>query len=296
MIKRLFWIICLVGFSLNINGQSMTLPNTNIYQFTFTNTDGNYSLRYPKFLTGFNKDGYNNQPHFASDFNLYIASDYSDNGSVEIVHLNLFEKEFYKLSDTKEMEFSPTTVNQNVISTVRVEADEKTQTLTLYKADMSSPAKRILPRLGNVGYHCWLNEKEVALFLVDEINTLAIANIYDESKKEVASYVGRTLKKTKDGNLLFIDKSLGSKWFIKSLNVNNYSAKVIAETLPNVEDFELLNDGTIICGKGSNLYFHKPGKSVGWTVIKNLEEYGISNISRIAVRKNKLVLVNTETE
>ncbi len=268
------------------------LPNCNLYQFTITEKATGYNVLYPKFLTVFNKDGYNNQPSFISDFDVYLTSDYGDNGSTEVLQLNLFENKLTRITSTKQSEYSPTVANKNYFSTVRVENDGTTQTLTLYPNNMDSSPRRLLPDTDNVGYHSWISDSKVALFLVDEENghTLAIGDVLNGSVKKVISNVGRTLKFDNDHKLFFIHKSI-DKWFIKEYNTETRKVRTIVETIAGVEDFELMRNGTFICGKGSKLYFFNSA-TAGWTVITDLEDYGIDSISRIAIRKNKLILVN----
>lgn len=268
------------------------LPNCNLYQFTITEKASGYSVLYPKFLTAFNKNGYNNQPSFISDFDLYLTSNYGDNGSTEVIKLNLFENKLTRVTSTKQYEYSPTAANKNYFSTVRVENDKKTQTLTLYPNNMDSSPRRFLPELDNVGYHTWISDSEVALFLVDESqdHVLAIGNVYDDSVSQIVSGIGRTLKFDGGHKLFFIHKSV-DKWFIKEYNTETRKIRTVIETIESVEDFELLRNGTFICGKGSKLYFYNKG-TAGWTVITDLKDYGIESISRIAIRKNKLILVN----
>lgn len=291
--KKIISILSLVFLFAYANKYTaQDLPTCNLYQFTITEKATGYSVLYPKFLTGFNKDGYNNQPSFIGDFDLYLTSDYGDNGSTEVIQLNLFENKLTRITSTKQSEYSPTAANKNYFSTVRVELDGTTQSLTLYPKNMDSSPRRFLPEVDNVGYHEWISDSEVALFLVDESqgNVLAIGDVYEDTMRQIVSNIGRTLKFDNDHKLFFIHKSV-DRWFIKEYNTETKKIRTIIETLEGVEDFELLRNGTFICGKGSKLYFYNKG-TAGWTVITDLEDYGIDSISRIAIRKNKLILVN----
>ena len=270
------------------------LPTCNLYMFTITEKETGYNIRYPKFLTVFNKNGYNNQPSFISDFDLYLTSDYGDNGSTEVVHLNLFEKKLTRITSTTQSEYSPTQVNKNYFSTVRVENDGKTQSLILYPKNMDSSPKRFLPEVDNVGYHTWISDNEVALFLVDESqgHVLAMANVFEDNVNQIVSNIGRTLKFDGGHKLFFVQKAV-DKWFIKELNVETRKVRTVVECLEGVEDFELIKGGTFICGKGAKLYYYNRG-TADWTEMTDLKDYGINSISRIAVRKNKLVLVDNQ--
>jgi hypothetical protein len=49
------------------------LPTTNVYLFSIQRTGDNFTFYNPRFLTGFNKYGYNNQPHFVSNNEIYLT-------------------------------------------------------------------------------------------------------------------------------------------------------------------------------------------------------------------------------
>ena len=54
-------------------------------------------------------------------------------------------------------------------------------------------------------------------------------------------------------------------------------------TLPEAEDMCWLPDGTILMGKDDILYTFKKGKDVDWNEVASLEEFGIKNITRLAI-------------
>lgn len=274
---------------------SQDLPTCNLYMFTITSSDDGYSIRYPKFLSAFNKDGYNNQPSFLSDFTLYCTTNSSTNGSTEVVSLDLFEKKLTRITNTIESEYSPTSANKNFFSTVRVAEDGVTQNLVLYPKSMKGTPKMLFPDIGNVGYHEWISEEEIALFLVEENgeHILAIGNAFENNVNKIISNIGRTLKYNDKGQLYFIHKSVDA-WFIKTLNPETSKIITICETMKGVEDFELMKDGTLIAGKDSKLFYNSPNNRDQWTNLIDLSDYGISNITRIALRKNKLVLVDNQ--
>jgi len=78
---------------------------------------------------------------------------------------------------------------------------------------------------------------------------------------------------------------------IKSLNKKTSS---LVETVPGVEDFEVMPDGSIIMAKGSKLYRWKNRDSNEWKEIADFGVYNLFNITRLALRNGKLALVNKE--
>jgi hypothetical protein len=70
-------------------------------------------------------------------------------------------------------------------------------------------------------------------------------------------------------------------------------SQYITTAMVGEEDFEVMPDGQLICGKGPILYTFDPIKKDGWKKYIDLSKYKIQNISRIAAYKNQLALVVT---
>jgi len=47
-------------------------------------------------------------------------------------------------------------------------------------------------------------------------------------------------------------------------------------------------------GSGTMLYKYLPGMDADWTLVKDMSEYGVKNITRIVSQKNSLVVVDSE--
>ncbi len=251
-------------------------------------------MRDPVYLSGFNPDGYNNQPAFINPRELYITTDLYDRNFTDFVRLDIQNEEYYRVTATDSIsEYSPTPkAIKSYFSAVRVEKDGKTQSLWLYPENHQTYGKRVLSDLGNIGYHCWLSEEEVALFLVDEPMQLAIGNIKEDKTQVVLENIGRCFRQNSDGNLVFVHKSDPETSYIKSYDVETNKVTSIIKTLPGSEDFELLNDGTFIMGSKSKLFKLNPARENDWIEVIDLAEFDILNITRLAFSRNRLVLVD----
>jgi len=239
------------------------LPTTDLYMISMTNNGQKISVTDPLYLSGFNPDGYNNQPYFINPNQLYITSDLYDKTFTDVVKLDLRRQEYYRVTATDSIsEYSPTPrAIRGFFSTVRVEKDMSTQSLWLYPKDHQSYGHRVLTDIGTVGYHCWISEEEVALFLVGTPMTLAIGNISDNTTN-------------------------------KAYDPESGQVSIVTRTRPDSEDFELLKDGNIIMGEGSKLYIIDPSTDEYWSELTDLAEFGITNISRLAESRNQLVIVD----
>lgn len=273
------------------NGQ---LPSTDLYMLTILNNGEKITMRDPVYLSGFNPDGYNNQPAFINPRELYITTDLYDRNFTDFVRLDIQNEEYYRVTATDSIsEYSPTPkAIKSYFSAVRVEKDGKTQSLWLYPENHQTYGKRVLSDLGNIGYHCWLSEEEVALFLVDEPMQLAIGNIKEDKTQVVLENIGRCFRQNSDGNLVFVHKSDPETSYIKSYDVETNKVTSIIKTLPGSEDFELLNDGTFIMGSKSKLFKLNPARENDWIEVIDLAEFDILNITRLAFSRNRLVLVD----
>jgi len=273
------------------------LPINEIYMLEYEIENGEVSIINPTLLTGFNKSGYNNQPHFFGPDNLYITSNHYERTHTDFIRLDLENEIYYRITATDSIsEFSPTSnAPDGFFSAVRIEADQSTQSLWLYPDSHEGSGHRVLYNLNNVGYHCWLSSEEVALFLVTDPITLHIGNINTGQVTKLMENIGRCLKVNEDGELLFVHKLRPDLWYIKSYDLENKFARIICQTRPGSEDFDILEDGSLIMAEGSRLFRLHPDESKNWESIADLSELGISEISRIETSRDKIAIVNTKS-
>jgi Fe-S cluster biosynthesis and repair protein YggX len=285
----LFFIFC-------VGGVSAQLPNTELYMFTLLNNGEKISLKDPVYLSGFNPDGYNNQPYFINPGEIYITSNFYDKDFTDFMKLDIQNEEYYRITATDSIsEYSPTPrALSGYFSAVRVEKDGATQSFWLYPNDHSNAGKRIFDNISNIGYHCWLSEKEIAMFLVSTPMKLAIGNLETGAVQPILDDIGRCFQQNADGDLLFVHKVSPELWYIKSYNVEDKTATIVTQTRPDSEDFALLSDGTIIMAEGSKIYSIKPERDAYWIELIDVADLDITDISRIAVSRNRLILVNTK--
>jgi hypothetical protein len=275
------------------------LPNTNVYCLDMEKFGEQIEFKNARFLTGFNSKGYNNQPQWVNNNELYIAVQTPfDTNQTELYSLSLLSNTLAQVTATHESEYSPTLMpDRRNISCIRVDATQQgTQRLWTYPMDRSSSGRDLLPLHQDIGYHTWISDKKLALFIVNGANNyLKIVNVDDQSSIQLSGGIGRSMSKLNDGKLVFVQKATPQTWYIKSMDLSSYSSDIIIETLPGSEDFVLLSDGTFLMGSGSKLYSYKLGNpEKQWFEIADLSKYGILNIKRLAVSResDKIAIVN----
>ena len=275
------------------------LPNTNIYHFKMEQVnDSLFNFKDPQFLTNFNPKGYNNQPHFVSNNELYISvEDIRDTSRTNIISLDLKNNVKTLVTNSEDREYSPTLLPEKYyFSCVRQEDDGfETQRLWVFPIDRSTDGKVILKDQEKIGYHCWLTNEMVALFIVGTPHYLAIASTTDNTVMKLSSNIGRSLQKLPNGNLAFIHKATETNWTIKELDVSTLRSKTIVSTRPNSEDFVVLKNGTILMSQGHRIFKYQLGRDTKWLEIGDFSKLGINNINRMAVSPdgNNIALVNS---
>jgi hypothetical protein len=261
------------------------------------NADSSWQLGAPRFLTQFNPRGYNNQPNFLSNNELYLTCQTPDDTTqTEIYALDLAAQTRAQVTATaRTAEYSPTPMpGGKRFSAVRVEEDGA-QRLWSFPLDRSDNGRPELPRITGVGYHCWLRDTLLALFIVGregQPHTLQVAGLRGQKTQRVASNIGRCLLKTGQQRLAFVQKATEQTWFLKTWDPASNLQEIVVKMPTGSEDFALLPDGSYLCGSAAKLFQYKPGRQADWREIANLGQYGIRKITRLSASKDgKLAVV-----
>ena len=273
------------------------LPNTNVYILDLRANEEIVLLNKPVLLSGFNPNGYNNQPHFTSNSELLITSDFESLGLTDILKLDLSRKVISRVTHTEESEYSPTgMLDQNHLSVVRQELDDSQpvpQTLWSYPLDRSHVGENLIPDHTDIGYHAWIDEEKVALFLVEDPSRLIIYDIGRKTSTYVGKNVGRCLKVDRDKNLYYIQNREDAGEIRKFDTYLGRSQKVIS-IKNDQRDFDLLPNGHLIIGDGAALKTSRPMIDSSWKTVVDLSSAGIVKITRIASTSGKVAIVTTD--
>ncbi len=301
----LFLLILFLGIS-SQQASAQLLPVSNIYLFDFQEkSDSVFLFTNPKYLTAFNSMGYNNQPAFISKDELYFTVQFSDDTTqTDIFGVNFSKQTLTQITATSESEYSPQGLpgptadlgSANFIprfSCVRVETDGVSQRIWEFPKDRSNNGTPIFDDLVNIGYYLWVVQNAIAIFQVGAPHNLAIVNRVSARKKNITANIGRCLQPMPKGNMAFVHK-LGNSWLIKELDPRTSKTTLLTGTLPGSEDFVTMPDGTLLMGNGSKLYKFNKRQDSGWREIADFSYYGIQHISRLAVKGNRLAIVNQQ--
>lgn len=198
------------------------------------------------------RPGYDNQPAFVTNHSLLFAS--SDAlGQTDAWRYDL-QGDVQPMLVTPESEYSPTPAPGGAMSVVRVALDGVQQLWLLQPG--ASEYQVLFPMLEGVGYHAWLDNDRVALFMLRDSMELHIANRNSGEVAVLAKDIGRSLQPVPDapGNLAFTEPGMDGKRWIKRLDVDARKIVSLAPLLEGSEDFILLPDQRPVMAQGRSLF------------------------------------------
>jgi len=292
-------LLLLLWLPVGWQAAAQQLSHTDILLFSMTaGTDSIWRISTPRFLTAFNRRGYNNQPNFFSNSDLYLTVQLpTDTTQTDIYSLNLSTQSISRVTQTSTSEYSPTLMfGGQRFSMVLVE-DDGTQRLVSYPFDRSDNGRLELPDITGVGYHCWLSDTLAAVFIVgqnDAPHVLYVVGTRAQKLQRITANPGRCLLPLPNSKLAYVQKATEQTWYLKIYDPKKQSSDILAKMPAGTEDFALLPNGTYLCGNGTKLWQYRPGRSANWQEIGDLSVYGVKNISRLAVSRegNLVVVVN----
>jgi Tol biopolymer transport system component len=285
-------IFILLALAIPVTAVAQQPPGTEIYLFDLVVKKKSVELVNPKNIT--NRTGYDNQPHFHPEKPFVYFSSADETGRTDIMVYNYETGETKKFTNTSEREYSPTVTPDGKFISCIIQRDNGAQDLGKYPIDGGEPV--IIVDNLTVGYHTWINDDTLVLFVLGRPNTLRLYSISEKKDQELASNIGRSLHRISGTNdISFIDKQ-GAEWLIKKYNHKNGSIETIAPTLPNREDLAWTADGKILMSDGEKFFCWNPRKSKSWIAIEWAPNLRLAGITRLAVNSSakKLSIVVNE--
>ena len=242
--------------------------------------------------------GYNNQPIFVSNDKILFTSE--RNLQNDIVQYDSSDNSLKYLTNTLTSEYSPIRYKKNKVTAVSLDKKGE-QYLRIYNIKNNTYNIPFTDKI--VGYYNYSKQiKNLIISSVLENNELVLytSNLKTKEHTYVDNNTGRSIHnipKYKFGQekISYISKK-DSIWNINYVDLSNYKTKTITTTLNNNEDICWFKDGSILTSHKNNLYIFNSKLSNDWILLCSLEEYGITNISRIAINpdNDKLALVNSK--
>ncbi len=252
-----------------------------------------YDFSRPENVT--NREGYDNQPSFSLETHYLIFSSMREREQTDIYRYDIDSKKTTKLTHTNESEYSPTfALDGSHFSVVRVEKDSA-QRIWRFESDGTLP--KLISEVDSVGYHCWLTNNKLALFVLTQPPSLQFLELKENKLHKVADNIGRCIVKKHNDGVYFVSIKDSVKW-ICTAEIDG-GIKQITKTFKGVEDFAILQEHILLTAYENKLYkFDMTKEDETWEELKEFSRHvKIPNISRIAISPDgkRIAVVSTVT-
>jgi hypothetical protein len=290
-------------FALAFAAQAWAQPATEVFVASLTVAGDRVEVGKPENIS--NSPGYDNQPFFAPDGRtLYFTSARGDVSSkcgspqTDVYRYDLQSRNVVRVTETADCEYSPTVMPDGKhLSVIQVEPDGA-QRLWKFTIDGKNPSV-VLQNVKPVGYHAWLDQNTLVLFVLGQPATLQIADARTGQADVVASNVGQSIQRMPGGGVSFIqqsgDGSLRS--FVVSQVAIENGKPVIRPLIAVVSGARQAHvawtpDGTLLMAHEGTLYAWKQGQTE-WRATADLGALGLRNVTRLAVspRGDRIAIV-----
>src|SRR3989441_2444747 len=260
-----------------------TPPSSDIFIVDVKTERGEMRFSQPVKITTF--VGYNNQPSFMPDGRSILYTSIRDK-QADIYRYDLRSGASSRVTNTPESEYSPTLMpDGRNISVVRVEGDG-TQRLWKFPLNGGQPSL-ILEHIKPVGYHLWIDDHTLALFILGskgKPNTLQIVDVPSEKAEVVAENPSRILRRIPNQNKFgFVHKISDQEWIIKAFDLKTRKITTLIKTFPGVEDYSWMPSGILLMAKDAKLFKWNPAIDQDWQQFADFSQGGLKRITRITV-------------
>ncbi|OLD27077.1 MAG: hypothetical protein AUJ04_04835 [Acidobacteria bacterium 13_1_40CM_3_55_6] len=256
---------------------------SDIFIVDVKNERGGMRFGPPVKITAF--AGYNNQPFFLPDGRSILYTSIRDK-QADIYRYDLRSRATSQITNTPESEYSPTLMPDGKnVSVVRVEADG-TQRLWKFPQNGGQPSL-ILANIKPVGYHLWIDDHTLALFILGakgKPNTLQIVDVQSEKAEVIAENPARILRRIPHQNKFsFVHKMSDQEWIIKAFDLKTRKITTLIKTFPGVEDYSWMPSGILLMAKDAKLFKWNPAIDQDWQQFADFSQGGLKRITRITV-------------
>ncbi|MCB0466446.1 MAG: hypothetical protein KDC78_12355 [Aequorivita sp.] len=229
-----------------------------------------------------NNEGYDNQPSFISNETLVFAG--NNQGQTDISEYSLASKlQKWINQKTEGGEYSPQKFpSSNSIAAVRLDKDGLQR---LYNYNLKTgKSSEIIENL-QVAYFAFYNDKKIlSTVLDDDKMDLVLIDLNSKNTDTLFYNAGRSLQKVPNTNSMsysLVNEEDNLDLYL--LDMDSNESFFVTELPIGIQDYVWINDTQILVGSGSRLYIYDTLGEPEWTGVASLEEYGIKNITRMAI-------------
>jgi Tol biopolymer transport system component len=266
---------------------AFTQTNTEVYVFDIAPAYEGLELRNARNIS--NNEGYDNQPSFISNETLVFAG--NNDGQTDISEYNLTSKlQKWVNNKTEGGEYSPQKFPTNEdFAAVRLDKDGL-QRLYRYSTKTGTSSE-IIEDL-QVAYFAFYNDQKILATVLDgDKLDLVLINLQSKTADTLFRNAGRSLQKVpKTSTMSYSLVNEEGNLDLYLMDMNSFENYFVTQLPIGIQDYVWLNDTQILIGSGNKLYMYDTLGDSEWTWVASLEEYGLKNISRMAISPNGKIL------
>lgn len=271
-----------------------TLPHSDILLADISSEAGVLSLINIQNIT--QRKGYDNQPYFLADGQqlLYTSSrQHQGQQQTDIIRYRITDQSQQNLTQSAASEYSPTP-SQAGFSVIRVAKDNKQY---LWQYSSQGKADKQLLDIEPVGYHAWIDQQQLILFVLGEPHTLQQANTLTQNYQKLDHSIGASLFKIPGSSLLSYSKALDEKqtqWIVKSYNPGTGEQHTLTQLPDSAYYYTWTPNQQLLAAQKSVLMQWQQGQAQ-WQAFADVSEQCPKGISRLAVnpQQTKIAMVCT---
>jgi WD40 repeat protein len=264
-------------------GAQQAPPSTDVFLARLTIAGGRVAVGPALNVT--QRAGYDNQPSFTPDGTAILFTSVREDAQADIYRYDIATRSLTRLTSTPESEYSATVMPVgDRFSVIRVERDS-TQRLWSFRLDGSDP-RLVLDSIKPVGYHAWVDDRTLALFVLGNPNSLQVASPGTGTGAVVAQNIGRSLVRAPGVRTFSYLQRADSVWWLWRAQAGEGElthAQNLGRMPPGADYVAWLPDGRVLSASGTQVLLRAAGTQGDWTPIADLASQGISRISRLTV-------------
>ena len=291
---------------------SAKMPGFDIYVGDLALQNNRLKVSHLEALT--TRSEYDNQPLFLpnGDSLLYTAAITNKKigqtveqtvEQTDSMFVSLESGQVSNLTNSIESEYSPTLMpTGNSFSVIRaVDNKQKLWRYPLHpEQPFAEPATELLSNINPVGYHAWVDNDRVLLFVLGEPNTLQLANIQKQTSRVIDENIGPSLFAIPRSPLMSYTASIGKgddiRWQLKSYHPETAKRELLTMLPKGAYYYAWAGNGYAIAAVNSILMqWDMANIDKGWQSFADVSDVCPKGVTRLSTnsQNNKIALVCT---